>query len=379
MLLGRKAIFGAVQNDEVRAAAAAGLGYIPDPRAQASLERIVKSSFATASLRAEARKVAEALAAGKSAYGEADLRHLLAPPQPARPTAAPAARKPPSVPPLGGSMLPPPPVRPTAPPVARTTLSPTPAPATSAVPAPTAPPAPTPHPSPTPASRTLPDPVAAFAAFAAEPPVLPVEAPPPPTRASQVPSTFAPPPVFAPSVVPPVAPPVAMPIPVVPAPRATKAPPTLPTSAMYAPTMGKERPAPRPEPTTDTGQLQRVAIDTLLAEFNAVDEPFGPADLAPRSALSAADPLALDEPLPGFEDDEPAASAPPASVAATPRANGAADEHAAPDLSPEYAEALAGYMFEDERGEEFRLDPNRKTPVPAGLQDLLKSYLDEAS
>lgn len=125
--------------------------------------------------------------------------------------------------------------------------------------------------------------------------------------------------------------------------------------------------------------MRRVAIDALLAEFNAVDEPFGPADLAPRSTSSASDLLDLDEPLPGFEDDEPPAT--PAAAAPAPGAPAArpASDSPAPDLSPGDAEMLAGYMFEDERGQEFRLDPNRKTPVPPGLQDLLKSYLDEAS
>lgn len=405
MLLGRKAIFGAVQNDEVRAAAAAGLGYIPDPRAQASLERVAKSSFATASLKVEARKVADALAAGKAAYGEADLRQLLAPPPAARPTADTPARKPPSVPPPGGSTLPPPPVRPTAPPASRPTAAPAPAPPRSSqpaptpvVPAPATPPAPTPRPSAPPAAATLPDPVAAFAAFAEEPPAPSVAASPPPERSSQASSIFAPPPVFAPTVAPPIAPPSALPIPVVP-PRPSRSPaaappvapppaapiqapapghPPLPTTAMYTPTMTKSRP-PQPEPTTSTGQMRRVAIDALLAEFNAVDEPFGPADLAPRSTSSASDLLDLDEPLPGFEDDEPPAT--PAAAAPAPGAPAArpASDSPAPDLSPGDAEMLAGYMFEDERGQEFRLDPNRKTPVPPGLQDLLKSYLDEAS
>jgi len=414
MLLARKAIFGAVQNDEVRAAAAAGLGYIPDPRAQESLDRVARSSFSTASLKAEARKVADALAAGKAAYTEAELRQLLAPPQPTRPTTAPAPRKPLSVPPAGGATLPPPPVRPTAPPVARPSLGPTPAPRAStpapaatppAPPPPPAPPAPPPSAAPAPPPRAptaAPDPVAAFAAYAAEPTpaIEPPAAPAPPPRASQSPPApvFAPPPVFAPAVVPPVELPVAMPIPVVPARPATiqapppqkvaappavptprtaattpAPPPSLPTSAMFTPTMGKGPAVPRPEPTTDTGQTRRAAIDALLAEFNAVDEPFGPADLAPRSTTSAADLLALDEPLPMFEEDHP-----PDSSATSP-ALASETGAPAPELPPEQAEVLAGYMFEDDHGQEFRLDPNRKTPTPRDLQDLLKSYLEEAS
>jgi hypothetical protein len=427
MLLGRKAIFGAVQNDEVRAAAAAGLGYIPDPRAQDTLERVAKSSFSTAPLKLEARKVADALAAGKAAYTEHELRSLLAPPAPARPTTAPPPpKKPVSVPPPGGSMLPPAPVRPTAPPPAtpRSTHAPTPKPPVAAPRIPPAPP-PTPElstmptplvpdaeldpmrPSPAPFAAATPTPVpgaaktpsvmdfaAVFAAYAepapaAEPPPPPPA--PPPSAASPAPVEAPPLPAsgdeYAPAVVPVVAPPVPMAIPTVPPPPprtpaamaairsavATPLPPTLPTSATFTPTMKRGSMPPRPEPTTDTQQKKRAEIDALLAEFNAVDEPFGPADLAPRGTSTAAEMQELDDPLPFVED--PGSDLELDLERAAPPAPG----EAPPVLPPEQAQVLAGYMFEDEHGQEFRLDPNRKTPTPEDLQSLLKSYLEEAS
>jgi hypothetical protein len=161
---------------------------------------------------------------------------------------------------------------------------------------------------------------------------------------------------------------------------------------MFKPTMTKPVP-PRPEPSTDTAQVRRQAIDALLAEFNAVDEPFAAADLAPRRTATAADLLELDEPLPSFPEDDLSfdAALTSAATGGAPRASHAtpsapppagpevAPPTALPELPPEQAEVLAGYMFEDEQGQEFRLDQARKTPAPSDLQDLLKSYLEEAS
>jgi hypothetical protein len=155
----------------------------------------------------------------------------------------------------------------------------------------------------------------------------------------------------------------------------TPLPPSLPSSAMVTPRMGKGKPATRP--SGDPAD-KKSAVDALLAEFNAVDEPFAVADLAPRRATTAMDLLELDDPLPTYEDDGfgPVAATVPVPVSAPV----IPDEPPAPALDPEQAEVLSGYMFEDEHGLEFRIGGARKAPATEDLHDLLRSYLvDEAS
>jgi len=115
----------------------------------------------------------------------------------------------------------------------------------------------------------------------------------------------------------------------------------------------------------------------LLAEFNAVDEPFEEPGLAPRHAPSASDEGAADDPLSltGFGDELLDSPSPLASAATA----GPESETPAVPLAPEQAEVLAGYMFEDEQGHDFRLGEPRKAPSAEDLQGLLKSYLEEAS
>ena len=119
-------------------------------------------------------------------------------------------------------------------------------------------------------------------------------------------------------------------------------------------------------------------IDALLAEFSAVDEPFGA--LAPRSTTSAEDALPMDEPFAGLPEVSPPREL--AEPVQTPAAlvTMAIEERPVPALAPEQAEVLSAYLFEDELGQEFRIGEVEKAPNPEGeLQDLLKSYLDEAS